>query len=73
MQCLFVYIVYIYFTTQINEPIMKINVFRTQCKIGSKVLYKGKVRVIADIDRRTNSISFSGYRWIRCTEAKLLP
>ena len=53
--------------------IMKINDFRTQCKIGSKVLYKGKVRTIADIDQNTNSISFSGYKWVRCTEAQLLP
>ena len=32
---------------------MKINVFNTQCRIGSKIRYKGKIREVYDINRLT--------------------
>lgn len=34
---------------------MKINVFRTQAKIGSMVRYKGKVYILADLDKMYRS------------------
>ena len=35
---------------------MKINVFKTQCKIGSSVKYKQKTRKVVDINRSTNEV-----------------
>ena len=52
---------------------MKINVFNTQCRIGSKVRYKGKIREVYDINRITPELCLSrSAKWIRCTEVELL-
>lgn len=52
---------------------MKINVFNTQCRIGSKIRYKGKIREVYDINRLTHELCFSGSaKWVRCTEVELL-
>lgn len=47
--------------------IMKINVFNTQCRIGSRIRYKGKIREVYDINRLTHELCFYG-----CTEVELL-
>lgn len=53
--------------------IMKINVFNTQCRIGSRIRYKGKIREVYDINRLTHELCFYGSaRWVRCTEVELL-
>lgn len=52
---------------------MKINVFNTQCRIGSKVRYKSKIREVYDINRITHELCLSrSAKWIRCTEVELL-
>lgn len=52
---------------------MKINIFNTQCRIGSKVRYKSKIREVYDINRITHELCLSrSAKWIRCTEVKLL-
>lgn len=52
---------------------MKINVFNTQCRIGSKVRYKNKIREVYDINRITHELCLSrSAKWIRCTEVELL-
>ena len=51
---------------------MKINVFRTQAKIGSLFRYKGKVYVLADLDKNNNTVCIHPHTWIRCTEVELL-
>lgn len=52
---------------------MKINVFNTQFRIGSKVRYKGKIREVYDINRITHELCLSrSAKWIRCTEVELL-
>jgi hypothetical protein len=51
---------------------MKINVFRTQCKIGSSVKYRKKTRKVVDINRNTNEVCLDHRLWIRCTEVELL-
>lgn len=35
---------------------MKINVFNTQCRIGSRIRYKGKIREVYDINRLTHEL-----------------
>ena len=51
---------------------MKINVFKTQCKIGSSVKYKQKTRKVVDINRSTNEVCLDRRLWVRCTEVELL-
>lgn len=51
---------------------MKINVFRTQAKIGSTVRYNGKVYILADLDKNNNTVCLYPHTWIRCTEVELL-
>ena len=52
---------------------MKINVFNIQCRIGSKVRYKSKIREVYDINRITHELCLSrSAKWIRCTEVELL-
>lgn len=52
---------------------MKINIFNTQCRIGSKVRYKSKIREVYDINRITHELCLSrSAKWIRCTEVELL-
>ena len=51
---------------------MKINVFRTQYKIGSSVKYRKKTRKVVDINRNTNEVCLDHRLWIRCTEVELL-
>lgn len=52
---------------------MKINIFNTQCRIGSKVRYKSKIREMYDINRITHELCLSrSAKWIRCTEVELL-
>ena len=48
---------------------MKINVFRTQLKIGSPVKYKGVEYKVQDFDRTSN---LSRNKWIRFSEVELL-
>lgn len=38
---------------------MKINIFNTQCRIGSKVRYKSKIREVYDINRITYELCLS--------------
>ena len=51
---------------------MKINVFRTQLKIGSPVKYKGVEYKVQDFDRTSNEINLSRNKWIRFSEVELL-
>lgn len=52
---------------------MKINIFNTQCRIGSKVRYKSKIGEVYDINRITHELCLSrSAKWIRCTEVELL-
>lgn len=51
---------------------MKINVFRTQIKIGSIVRYKGKEYKLADLNRNNNTVCLHPHKWIRCTEVELI-
>ena len=51
---------------------MKINVFRTQAKIGSTVAYKGKEYKLADLDKTKNEVCLHPHKWIRCTEGELI-
>lgn len=52
---------------------MKINVFMTQCQLGSKVKHNGKEKTVIDINRRTKELCIGRKRnWIRCTEVELL-
>ena len=51
---------------------MKINDFKTQCKIGSSVKYKQKTRKVVDINRSTNEVCLDRRLWVRCTEVELL-
>ncbi len=51
---------------------MKINVFKTQAKIGSIVRYKGKEYKLADLDRNNNTVCLHPHTWIRCTEVELI-
>lgn len=61
-----------YFRTQKSNQEMKINVFKTQCKIGSSVKYKQKTRKVVDINRSTNEVCLDRRLWVRCTEVELL-
>lgn len=51
---------------------MKMNVFMTQCKLGSKVKYRNKERTVLDINRQTKEVCIGRHSWIRCTEVELL-
>lgn len=51
---------------------MKINVFRTQLKIGSLVKYKGVEYKVQDFDRTKNEINLSRNKWVRFSEVELL-
>ncbi len=51
---------------------MRMNVFMTQCRIGSMVMYKNKKRYVIDINRNTKEICMNNNHWIRCTEVELL-
>lgn len=51
---------------------MKIKVFKTQAKIGSIVLYKGKEYRLSDLDRNNNTVCLHTNKWIRCTEVELI-
>lgn len=51
---------------------MKINVFRTQLKIGSIVRYNGRKYKVQDFDRNRNEINISRNQWIRFSEVELL-
>lgn len=52
---------------------MKINVFNTQCRIGSRVKLRGKSYTVKDINRQTHEVClWKSTAWIRCTEVELL-
>lgn len=51
---------------------MKINVFRTQLKIGSPVKFKGVEYKVQDFDRTRNEINLSRNKWVRFSEVELL-
>lgn len=51
---------------------MKINVFRTQLKIGSVVMYNGKKYTVKDFDRNRKEINLYRNSWIRFSEIELL-
>ena len=52
---------------------MKLNVFRTQLRIGSLVRYNGKEYKVQDLDRTKNTINLSRNKWIRFSEVELVP
>lgn len=52
---------------------MKINVFNTQCHIGSTVRLDGKDYTVYDIDRKKHiMLIWHGNHWVRCTEVELI-
>lgn len=53
---------------------MKINVFMTQCQLGSKVKYKNQEKTVVDINRQTKEVCIGNgkHSWIRCTEVELI-
>lgn len=51
---------------------MKIQVFRTQLRIGSLVRYNGKEYKVLDFDRIKKEINLSKNLWIRCSEVELI-
>lgn len=51
---------------------MKINVFRTQAKIGSIIKYKNKKYIISDLDRNNHCLLINNRKWIRCSEVELI-
>lgn len=51
---------------------MKIQVFRTQLRIGSPVRYNGKEYRVIDFDRTKKEINISKNMWIRFSEVELI-
>lgn len=51
---------------------MKIEVFRTQLRIGSLVRYNGKEYKVLDFDRTKKAINLSRNRWVRFSEVELI-
>lgn len=52
---------------------MKINVFNTQCHIGSTIKMAGRKFKVKDIDRSTHEVIFGKMsQRVRCTEVELV-
>ncbi len=50
---------------------MKISFFDCFVSIGDSVLYRGRVMVVCDIDRRSHRALLDEKKWVRCSEFEL--